>query len=202
MLDEGYIKFNCLWSKAPSLDSKEIQELMDYRGRVYNRGWIGLYPDSGIGFGNISVLHKAADCQFIISGSKTGGIQNLGPEGYSKVNQVDIHSNTVWCSGPIAASSESMTHAMCYQCAPEIKAVIHIHHLPTWKAQLGQLPTTEADVAYGTVEMAEAVRRLFYESNLTDTKVFVMAGHREGIVALGRDLGTAFNALEQYVVEG
>ncbi|MEM6725417.1 MAG: class II aldolase/adducin family protein [Bacteroidota bacterium] len=200
MLDEGYIKFNCLLTKERPLKAADINALMTYRNRVYDQGWIGMYPDSGIGFGNISSIIESIDSRFVISGSKTGGIERLGPEGYAKIDAIDIPSNTVWCRGPIAASSESMTHAMCYQCAPEIRAVIHIHHLPTWKAQLWKLPTTRAEIPYGTVEMATEVKRLFFESNLTDIGVFVMAGHQEGIVAFGRDLQAAYKALEHYVV--
>ena len=43
------------------------------------------------------------------------------------------------------------------------------------------------DVAYGTPEMADAVRRLFVESDLPQKRIFGMAGHEDGIVTFGRN---------------
>jgi hypothetical protein len=47
-------------------------------------------------------------------------------------------------------------------------------------------------VEYGTPEMALEVRRLLRES---DSQVFAMGGHPEGLVAFGKSFDETFHAL-------
>jgi hypothetical protein len=48
---------------------------------------------------------------------------------------------------------------------------------------------------YGTSEMAYEIIRLFEIRDVRSKKILVMAGHRGGIVAFGKDLEDAFNVL-------
>lgn len=193
MIDEGYIKFTCEWNPTDPVPEKAILALNQTRQSVYDLGLIGAYTN-GIGFGNVSQRYK--DNQLIITGSATGNLPVLTHQHYALVTHFDIKQNTVWCDGPIQASSETMSHAAIYQACPEINAVIHIHNLEIWKTLLYHLPTTPADVRYGTPEMAKAIIELLKDDDLRYTgKIFAMAGHEEGLMVFGKDLEEAMERI-------
>jgi ribulose-5-phosphate 4-epimerase/fuculose-1-phosphate aldolase len=150
-------------------------------------GLIGVYPD-GIGYGNISV--RAGSC-FVISGSGTGAHPEARREHFTRVVDYDFRANALSCRGPVPASSESLTHAAVYEANPTAAAVIHVHHRELWQALLHNIPTTAMNVAYGTPEMAYEVLRLFRDTRVADGRVFVLGGHRDGIVAFGESLEEA-----------
>lgn len=191
--DEGYIKFQPIWTPAPALPAAEWEELDYWRRQMYTAGLIGVYPD-GIGFGNISCRQAGSD-HFIISGSATGGLPLLTGEHYSLVTAVDIEQNQVTCTGPIVASSESMSHAVIYRERPKVMGVIHVHHLAMWERLLDQVPTTPATATYGSPEMAYSIIALLASSKFQETGLFVMAGHREGVFAFGDSLEAAAQLL-------
>ena len=196
-IDEGYLKFQAIWTPTPPLPNAEIAELNHWRSAMYDLGLIGVY-ENGIGFGNISQRLNAAG-QFIISGTATGGIRQLSGEHYAIVRQADLAGNTLHCEGPVIASSESMSHAVIYRECPEINGVIHIHHLKLWQALLHRVPTTPLSAAYGTPEMAESIVALLHETALPELRIFVMEGHVEGIFAFGKTLEAAAAViLERY----
>jgi L-ribulose-5-phosphate 4-epimerase len=168
MIDEGYIKFEAHWEKAPPLDDGLLEELQRWRQKLYDLQLIGAYPD-GIGFGNISQRYNRNE--FIISGSATGNFPELTAAHYILVTKVDAPQNQLWCRGPVVASSESMSHAALYAVDDAIGAVIHVHHLPMWEQLLGAVPTTPEHIPYGTPEMAAAIAQLFRESDLPQKRI-------------------------------
>ena len=192
MNDEGVIKFNCQWTKSPPLDEAWIRGLNVWRDKLYCLGLIGLNED-GIGYGNISIRFRKN--QFIISGSGTGKFKKLTGEHYALVTDYDVKKNAISSTGSIIASSESLTHAMIYEQASDVHAVIHVHHFKTWEKLLNTLPATAENIEYGTPEMANEITRLFSEQKLSQHKIFAMAGHTGGIVSLGKDLGQAAEVL-------
>ena len=197
MIDEGYIKYNCHWKKDKSLLPEKWKKLNEYRNSLYKMGLIGAYPDSGIGFGNVSIRDTDNPLNFIITGTKTGQLEELGPMHYTMVEAYDIQANTVFCRGPIKASSEALTHAMIYQLGGGLyDAIIHVHSLEMWKRLLNVVPTTGDTISYGTPEMAFEVKRLFQEGKLEEQKILAMAGHYEGIITFGKSLEQAFEVLE------
>ena len=60
---------------------------------------------------------------------------------------------------------------------------------------LDRVPTTSKAVAYGTPEMAYEIIRLFQMSDVRSEKIFIMAGHQDGVVTLGKNLEEAFQVL-------
>lgn len=184
--DEGYIKFQCHWKRSNHRDDIESQnslkELILFRQKFYELGLIGAYPD-GIGFGNISQI--LSNGEMLISGSATGNFSDASSEHFALVEKCLIESNEVFCSGPVIASSESMTHHMIYRLSPKIKVVVHVHHEALWEKYKFQIPTTGEQVPYGTPEMANEISRLFHEENLGQIKCLAMAGHEEGLIAFG-----------------
>lgn len=191
---EGYIKFNCIWNQAKvSFPIAEYRQLEKARSELYALGLIGIYPD-GIGFGNIS-MRSQDDKSFIVSGSATGVLSKLTPEDYALVTGYNIAQNTIFCTGLIQASSESLTHAAIYQAVPHTGAVVHVHCLRLWEKLMGQYPTTAADIEYGTPEMARAVGMLACQIKDDEEKIIVMGGHREGILSFGHHVEDAIQQI-------
>lgn len=193
MIDEGYTKFRVDWRDHRPVDFSEVAELDRWRTALHDAGLIGRYPDSGIGFGNISVRIDGG--AFLISGTQTGHHRRTDRRHYALVTRADIEANTVACRGAVQASSESLTHAAIYGLDSGIDAVVHVHDAMLWERLLGRLPTTDAAVAYGTPAMARELGRLYRETNLKRDGVAVMAGHESGLVGFGRDLEEAANRI-------
>jgi hypothetical protein len=191
-MDEGYIKFNCNWIQSNKIALNKVTALNVWRDIMYQKGLIGMYPD-GIGFGNISM--RCDKKTFLISGTATGGLSILNESHYSLVTNYNLSTNTVTCEGPLKASSESLTHALIYECAETTNAVIHIHNLNLWNKLIYKVPTSNVKMAYGTPEMANEIKRLFDETTLSKEKIIVMGGHQEGIISFGKDLEEAGNIL-------
>lgn len=195
MHDDGVIKFQCDWEPSEPIACDvvpELRDLMKWRDRLFEWGWIGVYPN-GIGYGNISI--RLTGDRFLISGTQTGHLAITTPEHYSLVDHWDIDRNSLHCAGPVCASSESLTHAAIYQYDREIGAIIHIHNRDLWQRHQQQLPTTRADVPYGTPAMAQEMWRLFRETNLAQNRILVMAGHEEGLLTFGSNLAAAIQPL-------
>ena len=197
MTTEGYIKFRAHWTPSPPFPFDVLAELNAWRQRCYEKGWIGALPD-GIGFGNIS-RRKGEGEMFFISGSATGNLPRTDARHYALVERVHAKQNELWCSGPVIASSESMSHAAVYACRPEVQGVIHIHHRPMWAFLLAQGRATDPHALYGSSEMALAIADLLDRWPEGASQVFAMAGHEEGIIAFGASLEEAFQALEQMI---
>jgi ribulose-5-phosphate 4-epimerase/fuculose-1-phosphate aldolase len=190
-MDEGYIKFKCNWIPSDDIPLDKVSVLNAWREIMYGKGLIGVYPD-GIGFGNISM--RCSEKTFLISGTATGGLATLSESHYSLVTDYNLSTNSLTCVGPLKASSESLTHALIYECSPA-NAVIHIHNLNLWNKLIHQAPTTSENISYGTPEMAREIKRLFKETALSKEKIIVMGGHREGIISFGKDLEEAGSIL-------
>ncbi len=82
--------------------------------------------------------------------------------------------------------------ATVYDQAPHIQAVLHVHSPEIWRGyrRLG-LPSTDRSVRYGTSQMVEATTRLFRDSTVWETGVWIMLGHLDGVVAFGRSVDEA-----------
>ena len=101
----------------------------------------------------------------------------------------DAAGNALGCRGPVAASSESLSHAAVYEADPAAGAVVHVHHIGMWEALYGVVPTTDPRAEAGTPAMAAAVAALVRAG--VPGGLFVMGGHREGLMAFGRTPGEA-----------
>ncbi|HYE53513.1 MAG TPA: class II aldolase/adducin family protein, partial [Chitinophagaceae bacterium] len=170
MKEEG-IKFNCNWIEAPAPADASIHELNEWRNKLYGLGLIGETAD-GIGYGNIS--RRLAGNTFIITGATTGKLPQLSNQHYTTVTDYNIGENRLTTGGPIKASSESLTHAMIYECDDQVQAVFHVHHKALWQYLLKELPSTDSKVPYGTPEMAAEIARLCREASLRDHKILAM----------------------------
>lgn len=193
MSETGAVKFTCEHVEVALAPFAGLAELNACRRRLLELGMVGV-DATGIGYGNLSVRGSASG-QFYITGSGTGGVPELGPEHYANVTAYDTARNWLRCEGRTVASSESLTHAAVYDAEPGARAVIHCHHAGAWKRLLDVVPTTAADVGYGTTEMTVEVERLFRTTHLRQQRIFVMAGHENGLVAFGETLAKACELL-------
>lgn len=189
-IDEGYIKFESDWSPGPAADAELTERLDRWRHPLFKAGLIGHYEELGIGFGNLSV-RSGTGREFVISGTQTGQFATTSGQHYARVTDYDIDANRVCSTGPVEASSESLTHAAIYELDSAINGVVHVHSKRLWEALLGRLPTTADGISYGTPEMAQEFERLYRDTNFASGGVAVMAGHEEGIIAFGRSLEEA-----------
>ena len=188
--DEGYVKYASDWTLGPAPNAAIVKLLNTWRAPLWRAGLIGHDKKHNVGFGNISVRAPTAG-QFIVSGTQTGHIENTSGEHYALVTEADIAANTVASTGPVYASSESLTHAAIYNLSERINAVVHVHCESLWRAHQHRLPTTHPDVTYGTPEMASEFNRLWQESNFSDCGIAVMAGHTYGLISSGVTLEQA-----------
>lgn len=189
-----YVKFRSEWIKeAVSVDPELLLRINNVRAQLRQCGWIGAHPD-GTGFGNLSLRINKGE-RFLITGSATGHLQELGAGHLALVEKADIDQHFVVCRGMTVASSESLTHAACYRSDPEIRAVIHIHSRKRWKALRNVLPATPEDAAFGTPAMAFSIAETISESGKKQG-IIVMGGHPDGLVAYGGSLESVFSLLQ------
>jgi len=187
---DGYIKFDChLTTANPDIPLELFKPLNHWREELWFKCLIGSYPD-GIGYGNISVRVPQTN-QFYISGTATGGIPELDQLHYPLVERCNPIMNAIWCRGLIKASAESMSHAAIYAANTEVGAVVHIHNLQLWQKYLDVLPTTPKEIEYGTPEIAYEIGKIMLLPETLSKKVFVMGGHKEGLIAFGKTIEEA-----------
>lgn len=189
-IDEGYIKYRSFWTKAPIPNAAVTEELDTWRRPLRAAGLIGQYEELGIGYGNISI-RCGEPGQFLISGTQTGHLEETDKTHYALVTSYNTHANIVCSVGPVQASSEAMTHAAIYGLDTTIGAIVHVHDRVLWRNLINTLPTTRADVAYGTPQMANEFRRLYRDTPFRQTGLAVMAGHEEGLLSFGITLEEA-----------
>lgn len=207
MQQEGVIKFDLVFTPAPPPSPVQVREVNAWRQMLYLMQLIGQDPAryAGYGFGNISRRLGPFGAppearRFLISGTQTGGLPVLGPAHYATVLSCVPAANRVVAQGPVAPSSESLTHGMLYALDDTLRVVMHVHSPHLWRhARALHLPTTRACVPYGTPEMAEEVARLFRETDVGARRIFAMAGHEDGIVAFGRRADEAGAVLQRYL---
>jgi L-ribulose-5-phosphate 4-epimerase len=192
--ETGVVKFACEHVTTALPPFPQLDALNECRRELRARGWIGV-DSNGIGFGNLSVRDGDSDC-FYISGTGTGALEELTSAHFARVTAFDFDGNSIRCEGPIVASSESLTHAAVYVCAPDVRAVIHCHSAELWRRLIDVAPTTSSAAEYGTPAMAAEVQWLFSAGDVLQRRLFVMAGHEDGVVVFGGSLAEALAALE------
>ena len=189
-VDEGYIKYDAEWLPGPAPDAVHVAELERWRSPLFEAGLIGHDEALNVGYGNLSVRAETPG-QFVITGTQTGHLAETSGEHYALVTEVDIDANRVRSVGPIAASSEAMTHAALYALGANVAAVVHVHSRELWNRYRDVLPTTASDVAYGTPQMAREFGRLWRRTGFREAGIAVMAGHDDGLLSIGATLEEA-----------
>jgi Class II Aldolase and Adducin N-terminal domain len=201
---EGVIKFDLVFTQKPFPECVGLETLIAWRAVLHRLQMIGQDPQryGGLGFGNISQKIDQAPAagnqtsRFVISGTQTGATQRLDRTRFCTVTGFSIRQNRIVAEGPVKPSSEALTHAAVNHCHPDIRFVMHVHSPDIWLAtqRLG-IPSIGKPIAYGTPEMADAVRNLILAQGSPSTGIFSMLGHEDGIVAYANTAETAGNLL-------
>lgn len=190
---EGVIKYQLDFTEVPPLPAADLALINKWRTILYQHKLIGQDPlrYGGYGYGNLSVRVAPFDQPatlraFIISGSQTGDLAELGPEHYTTVTECYPLENRVVAHGPIRPSSESLTHGAVYALDPAIRVVLHVHSPEIWRAAVNLgIPVTNESVPYGSPAMAAEVARLYASTDMAQRRIFSMGGHEDGIVTFG-----------------
>jgi L-ribulose-5-phosphate 4-epimerase len=190
MDEKGIIKFACNWTKSKPLHDEQIKELNKWRNILYQLRLVGA-DSNNVGYGNLSI--RFDNKTFIITGTATGKIKTLQSKHYTLVTNYNFEDNSLKCTGPVQASSESLTHAAIYEVCNQIKAVIHFHSKELWKKYINKFPTTAPEIEYGTIQMVNEIYRLSGKKGFFKEGIVVMAGHESGIITFGKDIDEAGN---------
>ena len=184
---DGVIKYSIEHTTKDIPAFNEYESLESLRSRLFTLGLIGV--QDGIGYGNISVREKNRD-SFFITATQTGELSSLTEEYYTYIEDYDFLNFSVNSFGKHKPSSEALSHAMIYQINPEINSVIHIHSKALWEfmKKNNSLFTT---AEYGTVEMVEEIASLYENKNPFAESIFVMKGHKDGVIAFGKSIKEA-----------
>jgi ribulose-5-phosphate 4-epimerase/fuculose-1-phosphate aldolase len=196
---EGVIKYQLTHEDAPLPSGINSSELNNWRAKLSEVGLIGQDPAryDGYGFGNLS--QRYAPGGFVITGSQTGELPELGASQYAWVKSADTSQNAIISLGETKPSSEALTHAAVYDTCPQVQFIFHAHSPDIWVkgSELG-VPVTE-DVPYGTPEMAREVTRLLNEPGGQEPGIFTMRGHEDGVVAYGATAREAGSRLLEFL---
>ena len=193
MEQEGVTKFRLDWNPGPAPERKIVDEIGGWRDRLVAIGGVGADPlrYGGIGFGNLS---RRVPAGFWITATQTGELAHLDASHYALVCGWEIDRNHILAGGPARPSSESMTHAAVYAARREAQYVFHAHLPELWHhAGILGIPSTPAGAEYGTPGMAHAVGDIAAAASLPCT--IRMAGHEDGMIAIGRSARETGEAL-------
>ncbi len=189
---DGVIKFKFQLKMSSKLDEKLYIEIEKWRAILFKMNLIGEYPTEQIGYGNLSRRIESQN-QFIITGTQTGKYAHLTGSHYTKVTKCDLNKMSVEAIGPIAPSSESLTHFAIYQNCPHIHYVFHVHHPQLWSFMLDNgFESTPSETRYGTQDMAKAAQTIIGSHKFG---IFAMAGHEDGVIAYGSSAQEAGRAI-------
>ncbi len=198
-VDEGVIKFDITLETAVIGWPAGAQDLEAWRRILWQLELVGVERGAiECGYGNVSMRLSSDNAQphFLITATQTGQKRSLQAGDYVMVTGCDLENNGVRARGEARPSSESLAHHMLYRLCPEARFVFHAHSALIWTqaAALG-LPSTPAEVPYGTPAMAQAIAALFTGTELRTSRVLSMGGHKDGIIAFGPTADAAGTAL-------
>lgn len=178
---DGYVRYRCFHTPDVAPDHPDLAALEKLRTDLFDAGLIGMRRD-GMGFGNLSV--RAEGDAFLVTATGTGGVRELGADGYCVVTRVQPEENSVFSRGPLPASSEAMSHGAAYAASPEVRCVVHVHSRELFdRLREEGAAATPPEAACGTPAMAKAVKALVELRPLEG--VIVMSGHDEGVLVYG-----------------
>lgn len=172
-------------------------DLDRHRNLLREQGYIGVYPDTGIGHGNITI--KADDRSFIVTATQTQGLEQLDENGYCRIPEdVDVYSEEVPYDGTNKPSSESRTTIAIMNRRKGIGAVVHVHFREGQEraAEFGILQMN-ADYEYGTVGFARNAEKVVDQID-ADDGIFATPSHPDGIFTYAPTLDEAYQMMVDY----
>lgn len=190
---EGVTKYSLDFQQAPAPDAATTARLNAWRRLLYALALTGRDPEryDGLGFGNLSRRVPpwdvaAPERAFLVTGTQTGMIETLESRHYTTVMHCLPGENRLCARGPVAPSSEALTHGALYATHDGIRWIFHVHSPHIWqRAQRLGIAVTDPDVPYGTPEMAAEVARVQKLGGDPCRGILSMGGHEDGVLAWG-----------------
>ena len=200
---EGVVQFG--YALEPGPGQPLHPDLLAWRELLMRQELIGQDPTryDGYSFGNLSArlaptnlgakaISTDTNGLFIVSASQAAHRDHDDPATWTTIDHINLERFWVEGRGELPPSSETMTHAMIYAAEPNAQFVFHAHSPEIWNnADALLLPSTPANVPYGSPAMSQAVIDLL-AANMSRPLVFTTRGHTDGVFALGptaRDTG-------------
>ena len=181
---EGVIKFKYNLKLSGHLAEELYINIEKWRAILFKMNLIGEYPSEAVGFGNLSKRLAEKSEEFIITGTQTGKYPHLNGGQYTRIKKCNLKKMSLEALGPIAPSSESLTHHAIYSSCPHINYIFHVHSKDLWEFMLtNNFPKTPKTIDYGTQEMAQAASSCIGNK---EVGIFAMEGHEDGIIAYGK----------------
>lgn len=208
MKQEGVIKFALKHRAAelPTWTYATLRVLAAWRSILRSLELIGQDGRryEGAAWGNVSARlppwHDGPRRPFLITGTQTGGLLETGAEHFTVVQRCELGDGRVESEGPVAPSSEAMTHAALYGVDEHLRFVFHAHSREIWQhARRLELPCTPVDVEYGTQQMAWAVEKLMAQRHTRETRTIAMLGHEDGVITFGETPDEAGEAMMRFL---
>jgi len=208
--DEGITKFTADHT-VRALDPRRFGalccKLVAWRELLAKTQLVGRDPEryGGAGYGNVSTRigppsKGRGERALLITGTQTGGLARVTLRDFCVVERYDYRRNWVESSGTVEPSSETMTHGAIYDLSPHIRFAFHAHSPMIWRrARELRVPITDPGAAYGTPEMAMAVRDLYHRSSLSEVRILAMGGHEDGVMVFGHTAEDAGQVLFTYL---
>jgi len=142
-------------------------------------------PYPGGSSGNLSFRLNSKENNFIITASRTALNDSMVNTDFSEVINYYKNQNLITGKGEKEPSSESIMHFLIYKNRNDINAIFHGHSPEILKhAEQLNIPTTEKELPYGTVEFAKNALNLLHNSDF-----IILKNH--GFVSLGNTMQDA-----------
>jgi Class II Aldolase and Adducin N-terminal domain len=197
---EGAIRYSFELSPpraGDTIPAHAFKRLVAWRDILRQLKLLGRDPRryDGYHYGNLSVRDPACMARFFVTASQTSGRRQLSPRQVVRIDTWDAASFALTATGTTPPSSESISHGMLYAADPAIGWVMHVHSSAIWQraAEL-LLPSTAADVGYGSPAMVQAIAHLLTQRRERPV-VFATRGHTDGVFAAGADADATGAAL-------
>lgn len=180
----GFSKFNYNLKLSAAIDESLYIDLEKWRILFYKMGIVGRYPTSEVNFGSLSRRVKTDDEAFIINGSSTGDLANLGGSHYTKIIKCDLKKASIQATGPISPCLETYIHHAVYKSNPHINYIFHIHQEKLWSyLETSGSPVTNCSIKNSSKELTDSI-----QISVKDKQTGIMRLENEslGMMAYGR----------------
>jgi ribulose-5-phosphate 4-epimerase/fuculose-1-phosphate aldolase len=174
-------KFKTIFKEKKVLNNKKISELTKYCNKFTELG-LAPFVDGGHA-GNLSFRTENG---FIITAAGTD-LAKTSEEDFVEV--INVNNSEVTVIGTKEPSSETLMHNAIYQKRPDINAIFHGHDKAVMENPQ-ELPITEKEQPYGSLELVQEVIKLLNTLN-ENTNYIIIKNH--GILSLGKTMEQAGN---------
>ncbi len=183
--NSGIIKFRFNLKMSSPINEEHFLPIEKWRIIFHKMNLIGEYKTTNVGFGNLSKRLLVGEEPFVITGTQTGHYPNLNGMQYCKVTKCNMTKLIIEAVGPIAPSSESLTHHAVYSKNPKINFVFHIHHIQLWNYMLkNKFPNTPEDIDHRSQAMIEAAKKCTQEN---EVGIFAISSSEGSVIAYGKN---------------